>query len=333
LKEVANSPLKFGRSALLDTTMKNEFIKGLQAIDQAGYSAYLHSIFNVESADAFVANSFHSTCDSCDLRDSVSKECTECGRKPNNYIRFRTGEGDGTYLVWRLASNLDARDAIGCLLILDLPTVGRQLELVLEENAGRVFDIDYSDILEPMEGTFIGSIDVEDESDDPELRHLHALYIGDVNSNLNPIGNALSIVRVYPDEYAVYIFGDRQAVLLIRRSEASKFGFNENPMASSTEITDLALGSSTDNVRAHLESQGRRCIELNCQLNFPDSQVNELDVLPASLQYWSWMLQLSLLGDQEASTALEGHKNETGMADEEWAGYREFLGTLRSISV
>jgi len=68
-------------------------------------------------------------------------------------------------------------------------------------------------------------------------------------------------------------------------------------------------------------------------MNFPDSQVNELDVLPASLQYWSWMLQLSLLGDQEASTALEGHKNETGMADEEWAGYREFLGTLRSISV
>jgi len=312
--------------------MKNEFIKGLKAIDEAGYSAYLHSIFNVESADAFVADSFYSTCDSCDVRDSVPKECAECGRAPNNHIRFRTGEGDGTYLVWRLAANLDARDAIGCLLILDLPTVGRQLEMVLEENAGRVFDIDYSDILEPMEGTFIGVIDVKDGSDDPELRHLNALYIGDVNSNLNPIENALSIVRVYPDEYTAYIFGDRKAVLLIRRSEASNFGFNENPKLSNSEVKNLALGSSTDNVRAHLESQGRRCIELNCELNFPDSQVNELDVLPASLQYWSWMLQLSLLGDQEASLALAGHKNETGMADEEWAGYREFLGTLRGIA-
>jgi hypothetical protein len=288
----------------LNNAMTNNFLAALEAIRGKGYGGFFSSVFNVEGGQASIADERMASCDECYGSESASIDCSECGRTSKNFIQFRSGDGDGIYAVVDLC--IPAGESLGGLLIFDRNIVGNMLSMV-ENGSPQLFDLDFSEVMEEMEGVCIGNLTL---LGDPNDGRNYCFYVGDSGAD-NSGRYALSYFNAKPGEYSVILFGMRQAALILPRKRLKEFGLTDKHDWSSEEIDSFAVGSMTDIVMSHMNPAGLDAVAYNVDLNTVDFSDQD-ELIPSQFSsYISWIFQLNEFAPERMPTHLRGLFTQT----------------------
>jgi hypothetical protein len=265
--------------------MTNNFLASLDLIRGKGYGGFFSGVFNVEGGQASIADERMPSCDECYGTESASINCRTCGRTPSNFIQFRSGEGDGIYAVVDLT--LPGVESLGGLLLFDRDIVGGMLSMV-ENGSPQLFDLDFSEVMEEMEGVCIGNLTL---LGDPKDEMNYCFYVGD--SGADDSGRyALPFFYATPGEYSVILFGMRQAALILPRKRLKEFGLTDKHDWTDEELQGLAVGSLSDIVMCHMNPAGLDAVAYNVDLN-RDEFSDQEELIPNQFaNFLSWIIQL-----------------------------------------
>lgn len=251
----------------------------LAVLREHGYCGVFNSVFNVESGDAAIFDEVIPSCDNCYLTRTTSINCDTCGRTSNNFIKFRSGEGDGIYAALDIC--LEGDEPLGGLLLFDSEAVESMLAM-MENGSSPTFDLDLSDLIQDIEGVCIGHINLKscDHCYEPELLIKcdacgllpgelgYGFFVGD--AGLDNSGNyAIANFWAEPGDFSVFLFGKRQAALILPNNQlkyevTSKITHKHE--WSGDKIQEFSLGSSSDNVRSHVRPAGKDAVKINSTL-------------------------------------------------------------------
>jgi hypothetical protein len=289
--------------------MANQFLKTLDLIRGNDYGGFFSSVFNVEGGEASIADERMPACDDCFGVESHSFDCDSCGRSKSNFIKFRAGDGDGIYAVVDIC--LPGDEPLGGLLIFERNLVGNMLAMV-ENGSPQLFDLDFSEVMEEMEGVCIGNITL---IGDPEDGGHYCLYVGDAGAD-DSGKYALSYFHADPGEYSIFLFGVRQAALILPRNRLEEFGLSEEHDWSEEEIRHFAVGSMLDTVMSHMNPAGIDAVAYNVELNRLES-IDEEDIVPnQGSTFISWMVQLHDMAPERVPAESKGFFNGDIPADD-----------------
>jgi hypothetical protein len=289
--------------------MTNNFHSALKAVRNAGYRGFFSSVFNVEGGQASIADERMPSCDECFDAELPAYDCKACGRTKSNFIKFRAGEGDGIYAVMDLC--IPGKEPLGGMLIFNRDIVGGMLGMVAD-GSPQIFDLDFSEVMDDMEGVCIGNLKLLGGSED---NIPCCFYVGDAGAD-NSGQYALPFFFAKPGEYSVVLFGSREAVLILPRERLSEFGLTEKHDLNEVEIGHYALGSPDDLVMSHMNPAGSEAVLYNVELNMfiPDEGD---EVVPMQIEtFVSWVMQLDDIAPDLLPAELAGFLDVDAPADE-----------------
>jgi hypothetical protein len=317
---------------------------------------YLIGFFNVESGEVSISDE-RFLCDSCWTDREISVVCTTCEKDGTNFIKMRSGAGDGIYSLFRFFEVEKPANSIGGMLILDYVL---NAELImpyqLNQNGLRINNLDFSKVKIDCAGEFIGQVvckNLEDQEADAKYEEMlkeidpfyvgsmkanrFCLYVGDAAAN-NDGSFALLNVGVTPGLYNVYLFGD--IAIYLREDVASDFQLPSKSKLSKEDLNKYVLGDPNDDVRAHIKTIGLETAHWNYLLEANSVLPKTLYALPESTQAAAlepsfvanlWSAQLAHKGDIEAKERLT--KFFSHLSKNEFTSlYRDFL-EMRGISI
>jgi hypothetical protein len=246
------------------------------------YVGFCVGFFNIESGQVAISDEIFFSCDNCNWNfRSITEKCTTCGKDGTNYIKFKSGSGDGVYSLFRFVKRgmehgetLDdgtidyfdnTDESIGGLIFLDwvkngdkiLPHFlngdnGRRVEL---ENLSAWFDIN------DCEGEYIGSVICKNSGYD--LDQYHCLYVSDASIGKNG-QDAILFANLSPGEYAIFLF--ESVAIFIKSDKAKQYGLIPQSRLSKIETENFALGKKGEAVRSHVTPMGPQTIMWNSEL-------------------------------------------------------------------
>jgi len=270
--------------------MTNKLLASLDAIRSQGYRGFFSSVFNVEGGRVAISDERMPRCESCYELYSTTINCNKCGRSSSNFIQFKSGEGDGVYGIFSLFSS---SEQLGALLIFDTELVDLAISAV-SDGASLVFDLDFSEVMDEIEGVSIGKIQLqEDVSAGSEN---HCLYVGDSGADASG-SYALPYFFGAPGEYSVILFGKNQAAIVVQTSRLKEFGLTDKHSLTAEQLQRLAIGSPEDVVQGHLQPAGMEAVQFNVALQGSELEMVEFDedkfCIPMQFEtFFSWEVQL-----------------------------------------
>ena len=285
------------------------------------YVGFCVGFFNIESGQVAISDELFFSCDNCNWNvRSITEKCTTCGKDGTNYIKFKSGSGDGVYSLFRFVKRgvedghtltdgtidyFDNTDeSIGGLIFLDWEKMeDKILPHFLNENVlPRRVELDFfSDLVSDCQGEYIGSVICKDSHADPDLDYAHCLYVSDAYIGNNG-QDAILYSNLRPGEYAIFLF--KGVAIFIRTDEAKKYGLTPQSRLSKIETENFALGGKKEAVRSHVTPMGPQTIMWNSEL--AELNMSELDYdFEGHLwegnfnhPYWelfSWLVQMEYL--------------------------------------
>ena len=275
--------------------MTNLLESSLKKIHAAGYSGYFSSLFNIESGRVGISDERMPNCKVCYLDESTTSDCASCGRTPENFFRFLSGGGDGVYGLVQLFDPLVEDRVLGGLLIFNKSVVESMYTFVADEGNSPSFDLDFSDVLPELEGEFIGHVSCYGpltEAEEAGDVGQHVLYVGDANSD-DSGEFALTSFFCRPGTYAVYLFGDREAALVIPKERAREFGLSEESAISDDARTEYALGKPDEDVLGHMVPAGLQTLVLNVNLTLCDPASEDQNFRGQLVNHLAWVVQIA----------------------------------------
>ena len=275
--------------------MTNLLESSLKKIHAAGYSGYFSSLFNIESGQVGISDERMPNCEVCYLDESTTSDCASCGRTPENFFRFRSGGGDGVYGLVQLFDPLVEDRVLGGLLIFNKSVVESMYTIVADEGNSPSLDLDFSDVLPELEGEFIGHVSCYGpltEAEEAGDVGQHVLYVGDANSD-DSGEFALTSFYCRPGTYAVYLFGDREAALVIPKERAREFGLSEESAISDDARTEYALGKPDEDVLGHMVPAGLQTLVLNVNLTLYDPASEDENFRGQLVNHMAWVAQIA----------------------------------------
>jgi hypothetical protein len=278
--------------------MTQNFLQTLDVIRGKGYGGFFSSVFNVEGGQVGLADERMPACDECYGTYETTISCSACGRTPTNFFQFRSGDGDGVYAVMDLCHA--SEPPLGGLLLFDRGIVNGMLGMV-EGGSPRLFDLDFADVMEEMEGICIGNITIEG---DPNDEMNYCIYVGD--SGADDSGRyALPYFHAVPGEYSIFLFGMREAALIIPRKRLKDFGLSEKHDWNKEEVRNFAIGSPDDLVNCHMNPAGVDAVAMNTELTYFEDGMPEL-IPGQAAAFISWIIQLhDIAPDRVPSQSLD----------------------------
>jgi hypothetical protein len=306
--------------------MSNQFLSTLDKIHAAGYSGYFSSLFNIESGQVGISDERMPKCDQCFEDASITSNCANCGRTPENFIRFQSGEGDGIYALLELYNPDIENSSLGGLLIFNKNVVGALYGSVLDGHSPG-FDLDFSDVMTELQGEYITSVhclgdllpsEVGTESAD------HCLYVGDANSD-DSGQYALTLFHTRPGEHSVYLFGEREAALIIPKERTGEFGLSSASTLKEEERTELAIGGPDDLVSGHINPEGLKTILHNVLLTEMDISDQE-QFRGQKVNFVSFVTQLNMFAPELLPESIPDYLKEFVSEDKMQAQSGEFRG-------
>lgn len=323
-REVLQNPRKLG----FNVRMANKLLESLEAIRGKGYRGFFSSVFNIEGGRVAISDERMLRCESCYESYSTTIDCKICARTSSNFIQFKSGEGDGLYGIFSLFSK---SEQLGALLIFDTDLVDLSISAV-SEGASLVFDLDFSEVLDEMDGVCIGKIEIQ--GDPGGSSESHCLYVGDSGADASG-SYALPYFFGAPGEYSVILFGDNQAAIVIQTNRLKEFALTDKHKFTSEQIQKLAIGSPEDVVQGHLQPAGIDAVEFNVALQGSElERVNfDEDEFMIPIQYEtfvSWEIQLldfapDLVSKDRKSELSAIPTNEFEEARKQAAGLRGYI--------
>lgn len=333
--------------------MDNTLFSILSRIQQS-YWGFLVGFFNIESGLVAISDEIFLFCDKCDWSArSITEECKACGKDGTNYIRFKSGSGDGVYSLFRffkkgLENETDnVEESIGGLLFLDWIKNGSEvLPYFLDNQNPRRVDLDFFyDLADDCEGEYIGSVICK--TSDGAADWEHCLFFGDAYLG-NTGSDAILYSNLSPGEYAIYLFNS--LALFIRKDEAIKYGLTTNFRFSKVELENFALGKENEAVRSHVTPMGLNTVCWNYELIDSELvyelQANGSNTLATDFDYtqdgnpnhpvWElfyWLVQMERLGIDVGVKRIAEFLEPSNSNYEYWANYKlevlKILGILK----
>ncbi len=282
--------------------MTYPFLATLDQIRGKGYGGFFSSVFNVEGGQVSLADERMPSCGECYGTYETTISCSSCGRTPTNFFQFRSGNGDGIYAVMDLCH--ESEEPLGGLLLFDRGIVGGMLGMV-EGGSPQLFDLDFSEVMEEMEGICIGTITIQGNPNDGLD---YCIYVGD--SGADDSGHyALPFFYARPGEYAIFLFGvERSAALILPRNRVKEFGLSEKHDWSNEEVKNFSIGFPDDIVQCHMNPAGIDAVAYNADLNYFEEGMTEY--VPAqAAAFISWVVQLHDIAPGRVSDASKGFFN------------------------
>jgi len=320
------------------------------------HSGYLVGFFNIESGEVAISDERFPPCDHCWNNREILGSCSECGKDGTNFIKMRSGAGDGVYSAFRFFKEGDPVEAIGGMLLLDFAlNASAILPFHLDQDGSRINDLDLSDITKDRSGEYIGSVVCkysEDEEDDATFNEQIAnlppgaeIYIGGLEANrfaiyvgdaaANDDGSfALLSIGVNPGRFHVYLFED--IAIFLTEKAAKDFGMPTVTRLSNEDLHDYVLGKSNEDVRAHLEPAGLGAVHWNylleCKALSRPSESIEAAAIEPNIVASSWAAQLAHVKDPNGKKFLKEFLDEIGFRGKEADEYTRNLLHSRGIN-
>lgn len=333
--------------------MTNSLASVLQEVGRE-HLAYLIGFFNVESGEVSISSQRFLLCDSCWNDHEISIVCTTCGRDGKNFIKMRSGAGDGVYSLFRFFEKDNPVNSIGGMIILDYVfNAGTLLPYQLDRNGPRIHDLDFTDVTNDCAGEFIGQVackDYENQEEDAEYDELtrqaeseypflagtmkankFGFYVGDASAD-NDGSFALLSVGVTQGLYNVYLFGD--IAIYLKEDIASDFQLPSKSKLSEEDLKKYVLGNPNDEMRSHWQTMGLETAQWNYLLETKSTERPMEFVQAAALEPTlvanSWSAQLAHKGDREAKKRLT--EEFSGVSENEFTNLTRDLLEMRGIS-
>jgi hypothetical protein len=305
--------------------MTMKLFETLDVIRHKGYRGFFSSVFNTEGGQAYISDERMPYCDQCYLEFSQSIDCQNCGRSSNNFIKFGSGEGDGIYAILELC--IPGGELLGGLIIFDSDLVMNMVDLV-NNGSSRVFDLDFSEVLENSEGICIGNITLNGNSEDDQI---YCLYVGDSGADgADSSGSyALSHFVANPGDYSVFLFEKRIAALILPSKKLKALGINDVNVWSQDKIRDFAMGLRNETVRSHVKPAGTEAVLINVLLSSQSYQNGiDIDVIPnQDAEFPTWLVQLNDLAPDSVPEQFRDNLNESL----EYLESQETINEVRSL--
>ena len=326
------------------------------------YVGFCVGFFNIESGQVAISDELFFSCDNCNWNfRSITEKCTTCGKDGTNYIKFKSGSGDGVYSLFRFVKRgvedgITLRDgtidyfdntdeSIGGLIFLDSEKMeDKILPHFLDENEmPRRVELDFfSDLVSDCQGEYIGSVICKDTLADPDLDNAHCLFVSDAYIGNNG-QDAILYSNLRPGEYAIFLF--KGVAIFIRTDEAKKYGLIPQSRLSKIETENFALGKKKEAVRSHVTPMGPQTIMWNselAELNMSDPDYDfEGHLIEGNFAhpYWElfgWLVQMEHLEIDGAMERVAGFTNPNNPLlhpREEYVATAEILSNYRSALV
>lgn len=250
---------------------KQEKLLSILGRIQKDHEGFCVGFFNIESGQVAISDGIFLSCDACisNFR-SITEICTTCGKDGTNYIKFKSGSGDGVYSLFRFVKRevepgYEADESIGGLIFLDwAKNAGKVMPDLLDDENPRLKDLEFFyDLVNDCEGKYIGSVICKKSYPEPDLDTAHCLYVSDAYIGKNG-EDAILASFLSPGEYAIFLF--ESLAIFIRSDKAKKYGLIPHSRLSKIELENFALGKENEGVRSHTAPMGPQTIIWNSYL-------------------------------------------------------------------
>jgi hypothetical protein len=277
----------------------------------------LEGFINIEGGEVGIASKRFADCEDCLGTMGVSYTCKQCGRSSNNYLKMRSGFGDGIYPVYELSWG---SRQMGSLCIFDDQYLfTRELsEIITQIEAGNMapnattlafWEYFSREVWTSFDCHKVGNLNL---SDHPWDKRMASLYFSDSGENTNS-QNAIVELELFQDKiHEVYSFGQRdpgngnifipQFVLTVDSVLAREIGL---PSAIDIDWALEAKKWSNSLVSSNIDSQNIRALALNVQLHGCGLSKNywpDEDEKWHAVNQLTWGAQLFALGEYDDLT-------------------------------